>query len=100
MADHPHKTNPVGSPTGSRKQSVQAFSAEPGAFEILVKGQLDSTWSNWLEGLDVKLLENGEMLLTGNIVDRAALMSILNRLYSLNLTLLSVTKIDVPDKKE
>jgi hypothetical protein len=61
-------------------------------FEIHVKGQLDESWSDWLEGMEVKLLDNGEMILTGHIGDQAALMGLLNNLYRLNLTLLSVSK--------
>ena len=64
-----------------------------GCFEIHVRGQLDESWSDWLEGLDVRLMENGEMILTGHILDQAALMGTLNKLYSLNLTLLSVNEI-------
>ena len=64
-----------------------------GCFKIHVRGQLDESWSDWLEGLDVTLLENGEMILTGHIVDQAALMGTLNKLYGLNLTLLSVNEI-------
>ena len=65
-----------------------------GFFEIHVKGHLDDKWSDWLEGLDIKLLDNGEMILSGIIVDQAALMGILNKLNSLNLTLLSVNEIN------
>ena len=64
-----------------------------GCFEIHVRGQLDESWSDWLEGLDVTLLENGEMILTGHLGDQAALMGTLNKLYGLNLTLLSVNEI-------
>ena len=63
-------------------------------FEIQVKGHLDESWSDWLEGLEVTLLENGEMILTGHIGDQAALMGTLNKLYGLNLTLLSVSRVD------
>jgi hypothetical protein len=62
-------------------------------YEIRVKGHLSSAWSDWLEGLQVKLLENGETVLSGIIVDQAALMGILNKLIRLNLTLLSVYEI-------
>ena len=48
-------------------------------FEIHVKGHLDESWSDWLEGMEVKLLENGEMILFGHIGDQAALMGILNK---------------------
>ena len=62
-------------------------------YEIRVKGQLDSRWSEWLEGLQVKLLESGEMILQGPIVDQAALMGVLNKISHLNLTLLSVNEV-------
>ena len=61
-----------------------------GFFEIHVKGHLDKSWSDWLQGLEIKLMDNGEMVLCGHIRDQAELMGILNNLYSLNLTLLSV----------
>jgi hypothetical protein len=67
-------------------------------YEIHVKGQLDSRWSEWLEGLEVKLLENGEMILFGPIVDQAALMGVLNKLSHLNLTLISVNKVEATSK--
>jgi hypothetical protein len=67
---------------------------QTGFYEIHVKGQLDESWSEWLEGLEVKLLDNGEMILAGHIRDQAALMGILNKLYGLNLTLLSVSEVE------
>ena len=85
----------------NQKQEINTYkedhfstSAQGGLFEIQVKGQLDETWSDWLEGLEVTLLENGEMILTGHIGDQAALMGTLNKLYGLNLTLLSVSRVD------
>ena len=61
--------------------------------EIHVRGQLDESWSDWLEGLEIKLLDNGEMILSGYIGDQAALMGILNKLHGLNLALLSVSEV-------
>jgi hypothetical protein len=74
-------------------QGVIATGKAESNFEIHVKGHLDESWSDWLEGLDVMLLENGEMILTGNIGDQAALLGVLNKLYGLNLALLSVNEI-------
>lgn len=59
---------------------------------IHVKGQLDESWSDWLDGMEVKLLENGEMILSGYIEDQAALMGLLNKLYGLNLALLGLSE--------
>jgi hypothetical protein len=78
--------------SNNENQGFLSTSIGGGFFEILVKGHLDDSWSDWLEGLEVKLLENGEMILFGYIGDQAALMGILNKLYGLSLTLLSVNK--------
>ena len=79
---------------------AKLFHSGGGLFEIQVKGQLDGRWSEWLEGLEVKLLENGEMILFGPIIDQAALMGVLNKLSHLNLTLLSVNKVNRKINKE
>ena len=76
-----------------RIQSIPATGAQTGFYEIRVKGQLDESWSDWLEGLEVKLLDKGEMILSGYIRDQAALMGTLNKIYGLNLTLLSMSKV-------
>jgi len=71
------------------------LSSQPGGgvYEIHVKGHLNSQWSDWLEGMQVKLLDNGEMVLYGPIVDQAALMGVLNKLNRLNLAILSVNEV-------
>lgn len=78
------------------KESKKAFSnsAHGAFFEIYVKGHLDDSWSDWLEGMAVTLLENGTMILYGYIRDQAALMGVLNKLYSLNLAFLSVSEVE------
>ena len=73
-------------------QGTLSAGSQEGTFEIHVRGQLDESWSDWLEGMEVKLADNGEMILFGHIGDQAALMGVLNKLYRLNLTLLSLGK--------
>ena len=84
--------------TDKEPRNTQASHPKGRWFEIRVKGHLNSQWSDWLEGLQVKLLDNGEMILSGHLVDQAALMGLLNRLYNLNLTLLSVNEVDQNDR--
>lgn len=62
-------------------------------YEIHIKGHLDSTWSEWLEGLEVQLLVNGETILFGPVVDQSALMGVLNKLGRMNVTLISLYEI-------
>jgi hypothetical protein len=73
-------------------QIIPTSGTQAGCYEIRVKGQLDESWSEWLEGLEVSLLDNGEMILFGHVGDQAALMGLLNKLYGLNLALLSLSK--------
>jgi hypothetical protein len=75
-------------------QPIPITGAQTDFYKIRIKGQLDESWSDWLEGLEVNLLDNGEMILFGHISDQAALLGTLNKLYGLNLTLLSVGKVN------
>ena len=64
------------------------------AYEIWVKGHLDGHWSEWFDGLEITNLENGEAMLSGDIVDQAALHGVLIKVRDLSLPLLSVNLID------
>ena len=69
----------------------------PAVYEIKVPGELDESWSDWAGGMTIAVESEGEgppvTTLTG-IVDQAALHSLLRRLYSLGLPLISVTCVD------
>jgi len=62
-------------------------------YHIRVQGQLDETWADWLGGLTITPQPDGATLLSGSIIDQAALHGILDRLYGLNLTILSVVQV-------
>jgi hypothetical protein len=68
--------------------------------KIKIKGSIDPEWSDWLAGMQVTALENRETLLTGELVDQAALFGVLSRLYSLGLVLLSMQTEDMYVQKE
>jgi hypothetical protein len=61
-------------------------------FEIRVRGHLDESWSDWLEGMGVQLMDDGQMVLSGYLRDQSELMGILCRLHNLNLSLISVSE--------
>ena len=46
---------------------------KPGLYKIRIKGHLDDRWSDWFEGLTITLENNGDTLLTGPVIDQAAL---------------------------
>ena len=68
----------------------------PEYYEIKIKGFLDLGWSERFAGLKLSHLEGNETLLSGSLPDQAALHGLLERIRDLNLTLLSVSRIDQP----
>jgi hypothetical protein len=66
---------------------------EPERYEIRIKGHLDDKWANWFEGLTITREDNGETLLTGPVVDQAALHGVLRKVRDLGMPLLSVSRI-------
>lgn len=73
---------------------------------ITIKGHLKDKWAEWLDGMVVKIESRSRENITAitvRIPDQAALRGILNKLWDLNLTLLSVKWMDVSiigDKNE
>ena len=63
---------------------------EPGLYEIRLKGHLGSQWTDWFGGLTITLEDNGDTLLTGPVIDQAALHGLLKKVRDLGMTLLSV----------
>jgi hypothetical protein len=64
-------------------------------YEIRVRGQLTGDWSDWLDGLEMTPSAGGNTVLSGTIVDQAALMGILNKLNRLNVTLLALSQVEI-----
>ena len=64
----------------------------PTIYNIRVEGRLDSCWSERLDGMVIIPLENGETLLSGPIIDQAALHGLLAKIRDLNLKLISVNR--------
>ncbi len=49
---------------------------------------------DWFDGLAITLEENGDTLLTGPVIDQAALHGILKKIRDLGMPLLSVNTVD------
>ncbi len=64
------------------------------AYEIRVKGHLDQHWSAWFDGMTVNNEASGDTIISGPLVDQAALHSLLVKVYNLNLTLISVLRME------
>ena len=67
---------------------------EPGHYEIRLKGHLAERWAGWFDGLTITLEENGDTLLSGPVVDQAALHGLLKKVRDLGLPLISVISLE------
>jgi hypothetical protein len=75
---------------------------EPELYEIRLKGHLDDRWADWFGSMTITLEEDGDTLLTGPVVDQAALHGLLKKVRDLGMPLLSVNRVepgqaDAPD---
>ena len=64
--------------------------SQPTTYEIRIKGRLDPRWDGWFDGLTITP-DNGDTLITGPVIDQAALHGLLRRVRDLGLPLVSVT---------
>jgi len=62
-------------------------------YRIKLKGHLDPKWSDWFEQMAIST-EGDQTIMTGAVADQAALHGLLIRIRDLNLTLLSVERIE------
>ena len=77
----------------SRELDPRADSSRPTAYQIRIRGQLGSRWADWFEGLTITL-DGGDTLITGAVVDQAALHGLLKRVRDLGMPLVSVSPVD------
>ncbi len=78
----------------SEKHASTQDHYEPGIYEIRIKGHLDDKWADWFEGLTITLEDNGDTLLTGPVVDQAALHGLLKKVRDLGMPLVSVSPVE------
>ena len=73
---------------------------QPLVYQIRIAGHLGDQWTDWFEGLTITLIDNGDTLLTGPVVDQAALHGLLKKVRDLGMPLLSVNQIQIVQKGE
>ena len=74
-------------------------SSQPTIYQIRVKSHLGSDWTDWFEGLTITLEDDGDMLLTGPVVDQAALHGLLKKVRDLGMPLVSVNPV-IPNQAD
>lgn len=69
-------------------------------YQICIQGHLGQNWSELLQTFQIQYKENGVTVLTGLIVDQAALRGLLDHLFDLGLSILSIRNLGShPDSK-
>jgi hypothetical protein len=66
----------------------------PGMYRIRVRGTLGPEWSDWFGGFAFDNSAEAETVLTGLVVDQAALHGLLSKLGELGLPLLLVERVE------
>lgn len=77
----------------TNKPQPQPVASRPTIYRIKIQGQLDSQWADWFEGLTITLEEDGNTLLTGPVIDQAALHGLLKKIRDLGIPLISINHI-------
>ena len=72
---------------------INTSSSNDQYYEIRIKGHLDARWVNPFEGMTITLTENGDTLLTGPVIDQAALHGLLKKVRDLGLSLISINQV-------
>jgi hypothetical protein len=72
----------------------QPETGAPVVYQFRLKGHLGSQWTNWFEGLTITLEDNGDTLLTGPVIDQAALHGLLKKVRDLGMPLVSVNFVN------
>jgi hypothetical protein len=88
----------------SNKRNPKNDPDQPMVYQIKIKGHLGLEWTEWFEGLTITLEDNGDTLLTGPVIDQAALHGLLKKVRDLGMPLISVDPVktnqaDTPDVK-
>ena len=69
-------------------------------YQIRVEGHLDGRWSHWFDDLRLIHHNGGTTSLSGPVADQAALHGLLAKVRDLNLTLISVFRVDLASLRD
>src|SRR5512134_1263017 len=88
----------------TKRYRTKSDSVQPTIYQIRIENHLSDEWTDWFAGMTITLEENGDTLITGPIVDQAALFGLLKKVRDLGMPLVSINCFepgnpDVPEVK-
>ena len=83
----------------SNKRNPRTEPSQPTVYHIRIQGHLSDQWAGWFEGFAITLDDNGDTLLSGPVVDQAALHGLLKRVRDLGMPLVSVIRVKTSHKE-
>ena len=78
----------------SNHPDYKTISSQSTVYQIRIKGHLSQSWIDWFDGLSITLEEDGDTLLTGPVIDQAALHGLLKKVRDLGLPLVSINPLE------
>jgi hypothetical protein len=78
----------------SNELEAKTDPSQPVVYQIRIRGHLDSRWTDWFDGLTITHEEGGDTLLTGPVIDQAALHGLLKKVRDLGMPLVSVSPVE------
>jgi hypothetical protein len=87
LSEQHQDQKPLNKPGSKMEQDI------PRVYQIRIEGHLGSQWTDWFGGLSVTLEDNGDTLLTGPVIDQAALHGLLKKVRDLGMPLISVLPV-------
>ena len=78
----------------THKRHPNRGSDRPYTYQIILQSHLSRQRSDWFDGFAITLAEHGQTILTGPIIDQAALHGLLKKIRDLGIPLISVNRLD------
>ena len=81
----------------SRKNKKMPVPDQTSVFQIRIKGHLGHQWTDWFDGMDITLEDDGNTLLTGPVADQSTLHGLIKKVRDLGMPLVSIDS-GLPDR--
>jgi hypothetical protein len=84
-----------------KQQLASSSASDPSGawYEVRVKGILDARWAEWFGGLAIDREGDDVTVISGHVIDQAALHGLLARVFDLGLVLVSVNRLPASEQR-